>query len=123
MLDTCGTGAMAVAYAYPLTWIADAVGRGDRVREFFAHGAEGMPFVDAGREVLADDPIRAAQVLEAAGSLTDAAFARLRAAQMLVEEGRRVEADQQLGNALAFYRSVRATRYIREGEALLAATA
>src|SRR5436190_656656 len=51
------------------------------------------------------------------------AFARLRAAEQLVREGRRVEADVQLAQALAFWRSVGATRYIREGEALLAATA
>jgi len=41
----------------------------------------------------------------------------------LVEEGRRAEADEHLRRALAFYRSVRATRYIREGETLLAASA
>ena len=48
---------------------------------------------------------------------------RLRAAELLVADGRRAEADVQLQKALAFYRSVGATRYIREGEALLAATA
>ncbi len=48
---------------------------------------------------------------------------RLRAAERLVADGRRAEADVQLQKALAFYRSVGATRYIREGEALLAATA
>jgi hypothetical protein len=37
--------------------------------------------------------------------------------------GRRREADEQLRSALAFYRSVGATRYIRQGEALLAASA
>jgi class 3 adenylate cyclase/tetratricopeptide (TPR) repeat protein len=50
-------------------------------------------------------------------------YVRLRAAERLVAEGRRVEADAQLQRALAFWRSVGATRYIREGEALLAATA
>ena len=51
------------------------------------------------------------------------AFFRLRAAEQLVEEGRRPEADVQLRPALAFYRGVGATRYVREGEALLAASA
>jgi len=51
------------------------------------------------------------------------AAVRLRAAARLVAEGHRAEADAQLQQALAFYRSVGATRYIREGEALLAATA
>jgi hypothetical protein len=48
-------------------------------------------------------------------------YARLRAAERLLAEGGRGEADVQLQRALAFYRSVGATRYIREGEALLAA--
>ena len=51
------------------------------------------------------------------------AYARLRAAESLAAQGRRVEADEQLHAALAFYRSVSAKRYIREGEALLAASA
>ena len=51
------------------------------------------------------------------------AWVRLRAAQALVAENRRAEADEHLGRAVAFYRSVGATRYIREGEALFAATA
>ena len=44
-------------------------------------------------------------------------------AQTLIDDGRRAEADEQLQRALTFYRSVGATRYIREGEALLAASA
>ena len=51
------------------------------------------------------------------------AYARLRAAELLVGEGRRAEADAVLGQALAFWRSVGATAYVREGEALLAASA
>jgi len=42
---------------------------------------------------------------------------------VLVRDGRRAEADEQLQRALGFYRSVGATRYVREAEALLAATA
>jgi class 3 adenylate cyclase/predicted ATPase len=57
------------------------------------------------------------------GLKPDEAHARLRAARELVAEGRRPEADEQLGRALAFYRSVGAGRYVREGEALLAASA
>ena len=51
------------------------------------------------------------------------AYARLRVARQLVEEGRRAEADVQLQRSLAFWREVGATRYVREGEALLAASA
>lgn len=38
-------------------------------------------------------------------------------------KGRHAEADAQLARALAFYRSVRATRYLQQGEALLTASA
>jgi hypothetical protein len=40
-----------------------------------------------------------------------------------VREGRRAEADAELKRSLAFWRSVGATAYVREGEALLAASA
>jgi hypothetical protein len=49
------------------------------------------------------------------------AEARFRAGEKLVAEGRRGDADEQLAKALAFFRSVGATRYIREAEALLSA--
>jgi hypothetical protein len=54
---------------------------------------------------------------------TPAAFCRLRAAEAFVDEGRRAEADEQLRAAVAFYRGVGATRYVRESELLLAASA
>jgi hypothetical protein len=55
--------------------------------------------------------------------LSEEAFARLQAPRVLTERGERAEADVQLRKALAFYRSVGARAYVREGEALLAATA
>jgi hypothetical protein len=51
------------------------------------------------------------------------AYVRLRAADALVAEGRRSEADEQLGRALAYYRAVGASFYVAQGEALLAKTA
>ena len=47
---------------------------------------------------------------------------RLRLAKRLVDEGRQVEADEQLDLAIAFWRSVGATRYVREAEALRSPT-
>jgi hypothetical protein len=47
--------------------------------------------------------------------------ARLRAAEQLIAQRRYVEAERQLGRALSFYRSVGATRYVREAEQLGAA--
>ena len=50
-------------------------------------------------------------------------YACLRLAKEVLAEESRAEADAELRQALAFYRSVGATRFIREGEALLAETA
>jgi class 3 adenylate cyclase/tetratricopeptide (TPR) repeat protein len=57
------------------------------------------------------------------GALTEEARDRLWLAQQLIAEGRRAQGEPELHAALRFYRSVRATRYIREAEELLAASA
>jgi hypothetical protein len=75
-----------------------------------------------GRSLPYGEGVRA-EIYAETGSLPDEAFARLRAAEVLIGEGRRAQGDQELQRALAFYRSVNATAYIREGEALLARTA
>jgi hypothetical protein len=55
------------------------------------------------------------------GRMTASARVRLSAAEKLIQDARHAEAREQLDKALAFYRSVRATRYIRQAEQLLAA--
>jgi tetratricopeptide (TPR) repeat protein len=81
------------------------------------------PWVDAASAICSGEFRRAADILERIGYVTGEAYARLRAARQLVEEGRRPEADAELNRALAFYREVGASAYVREGEALLAASA
>ncbi len=81
------------------------------------------PWTEAVRAYGQRDFVAAAEILHGTGSRPEEADARLRAAERFVAEGRRAEADEQLHQALAFYRSVRATRYVRECEALLAASA
>jgi uncharacterized protein HemY len=78
---------------------------------------------DAAHALLDRDFDKAADIFKEAGQLNDAADARLRSAEKLVRQGRRAEADSQFREALAFYRSVGATRYVREAESLLAASA
>ncbi len=51
--------------------------------------------------------------------MTFAAEVRMSALRELVAAGRRAEADEQRAKVLAFYRSVGATRFIREAEDLL----
>jgi class 3 adenylate cyclase/tetratricopeptide (TPR) repeat protein len=66
------------------------------------------------------DFVRAADMWTEAGSPTWEARLRLRAAEELIETGRRTEGEAELAKALAFYRTVGATFYIERGEALLA---
>jgi DNA-binding SARP family transcriptional activator/predicted ATPase len=63
----------------------------------------------------------AADLLTEMGRVAATARVRLGAAEKLIEGGHHAEAGVQLDKALAFYRSVRATRYIRHAEALAAA--
>ena len=101
---------------------AARLGLGDEL----VRALEGYPesrWTNAVHAYLGGDFGRAADLLSRAGTRPDEAEARVRAAEQLIASGRRAEADAQLDLALAFYRSVGATRYLREAEALLAATA
>ena len=66
---------------------------------------------------------RAAGIFRKMGAAANEARCRLWLAEELIRQHRRPEADVELQRALAFYRSVAATRYIREGEVMLAASA
>jgi tetratricopeptide (TPR) repeat protein len=98
----------------------DALGRGQE----FLDRAPGLgmttPWLEAAMCWVRGELERAADLFFEIGSLPDEALARLRAAEKLGAAGRRPEADEQLARALAFWRSVGATRYVLEGEALLA---
>jgi class 3 adenylate cyclase len=63
--------------------------------------------------------VRAAEMWAEAGSPTWEARLRLRAAEELIQNGRRVEADEQAQKALAFYRTVGAAYYVDRLEALV----
>jgi class 3 adenylate cyclase/tetratricopeptide (TPR) repeat protein len=98
----------------------DALGRGREFLERAPGLGPSTPWFEAAMLWARGELVRAADVLGEIGSLPDEALARLRAAEKFVAAGRRPEADEQLARALAFWRSVGATRYIGEGEALLA---
>jgi class 3 adenylate cyclase len=101
---------------------AEILGRRDDARRWLAT-TRNSPWSDAARALTDQEFVRAAESLDSMGAARSAALARLRAAQELVKTGRRAEADDQLRRALNFFRSVGAARFIREGEALLAASA
>jgi class 3 adenylate cyclase/tetratricopeptide (TPR) repeat protein len=106
-----------------LMWVALALGRDAEVAEFAERDPVDSNWLRAVRAIAAGDLPGAAEIYDEMGALSAAALYHLRAAEQLVAEGRRAEADEQLRPALAFYRGLGATRYVREGEALLAASA
>jgi hypothetical protein len=65
----------------------------------------------------------AAGIFGGMGTRPHEAMARLRAGEQMMNLGRHADARAHLAEALAFFRSVRATRYLEEAEALLATTA
>src|SRR5215213_1544232 len=103
-------------------WVMRDLGFGDKYQVWLAKEPD-SPWRNAAELICAGDFARAADALAEIRNRPGEADARLRAARELVEEGRRAEADAQLNLALAFWREVGATRYVREGEALLAASA
>ena len=101
--------------------VADQLGMGNAVRAAFAtdrapHSREALIVAMAERRLVA-----AVEIATCHGGVDMAAVLRCVVAETLLEEGRAAEAGAQLEQALAFYRSVGGTRFIREIEAQLAA--
>ena len=69
------------------------------------------------------DFVRAAELFVERGYPALEAWARMNAAEELIESGRQAEGEAELEKALAFYRSVGATFFVERGEALLAQAA
>jgi class 3 adenylate cyclase/tetratricopeptide (TPR) repeat protein len=122
LVQSKGTG-LGGEWLVPLSIAAAAAGRGAEVESLLEDATLPTPWVRAARAYVAGEFAEAADFLGEIGAAPEEAFARLRAGQALVEAGRRAEADLQLERALAFYRAVGATRYIREAEGLFSASA
>ncbi|HEY6068850.1 MAG TPA: AAA family ATPase, partial [Gaiellaceae bacterium] len=104
-------------------WAAPAIGRRDEARRLLEAAPAVTPYGKAARALLNGDYASAAGVFRELGERENEALARLRAAEKLVGEGRPDAAAQLLEDALDFFRSVGATRYIAEADALLATRA
>jgi len=121
-------GADAVDLAYPYEGCTDCVlaaelvGRRDQARQWLSTRRD-LPWFVAARALADQEFMAAADSLDSMGAARSAAIARLRAAHEFVKTGRPAEADDQLRNALGFFRSVGATRFTREADALMAASA
>ncbi|HMI98820.1 MAG TPA: AAA family ATPase [Gaiellaceae bacterium] len=103
------------SYAYTGPDLAAALvelGRKEELSPVVALAPVSSLWLDAANAFAAGDYVHVADLYAEIGSLPDEADARLKAGH-----------DDQVRRALDFYRSVGATRYIREGEALLAASA
>jgi class 3 adenylate cyclase/tetratricopeptide (TPR) repeat protein len=102
-------------------WTLSAFGR---AAEFIQALPEtDSPWVRAAALFAAGDLGEAAELCARMGAVTEEARDRLFHAEALTQQNRRAEADVELERALAFYRSVGATRYIRMGEQLRAESA
>jgi hypothetical protein len=86
-----------------------------------AEGSSRGRWVAAALDYVNGDLERAAETYAHIGSLPDAAYTRLRAAERFAVDGQKTEAEAHCEKALAFYRSVGATRYIHEAESLRSA--
>ena len=104
----------AEAYLHVLSWTLTEAGRGEECASALEQYTR-SPFARIGLAFARGDPVGAADQCGEIGALASEAYCRLAAA--------RAGDLTQLEPALAFYRSVGATRYVREGEALLAASA
>jgi class 3 adenylate cyclase/tetratricopeptide (TPR) repeat protein len=105
-----------------LLWPAYDLGLARASSEIF-ETSHGSPWIEAALAVWRGDLETAADAYARHGATVLEADTRLRAAAQLRAAGNQVAADDQLARAIAFYRSVGATRRTRDAEALLAATA
>ena len=110
-------------WTLPLAYVLSGVDRTADFEKVAASAPISTRWLEAASAFAAGRFEEAAGVLAEIGAVADEALLRLRAAEALVEAGRRPEVDAHLRQALAFYRSVEATGYIRLAETLFAASA
>jgi hypothetical protein len=102
----------AVIYAHTVAWFGRLFGRDAEVEAIFSQKEADSRWLDAGWAVLAGDLRTAIDILAQIDAPAFGAFFRLKSGT-----------EPDVRAALDFYRRVRATRYVREGEAQLAASA
>jgi tetratricopeptide (TPR) repeat protein len=123
-LDPVGIPIAAwVAPVLELAWILTRLGRHDEFLKAAAKAKSKTKWLEAATALARGEVELAGDICEEIGVLPNEAYTRLRAAEKLLEQGRRADADAQLRSALEFYRSVGASFYIRQAEALMAESA
>ncbi|MHB8641589.1 MAG: ATP-binding protein [Gaiellaceae bacterium] len=111
--------ALFYTWLIALAWLLVDFGREPEMQT----AVRGGVWLATAEAIVGGDPSTAAAELERIGLRPYEAYTRLRIAEQLAAEGRQVEAQAHLDRALAFYRSVGATAYVRRAEALLPASA
>ena len=104
-------------------WAAKTVGSTHELDRLLAGQKRQTTWIVATRAILGGAYGEAAELFARMETRPHEAYTRLRAAETLIADNRRTEADEQLEKALAFFRSVGATRYVREAEAIRTVTA
>jgi tetratricopeptide (TPR) repeat protein len=100
-------------------WLLRDLGReGDLSRAL--KSAPMTPWVDAARAITASDFAESVKLAARMAAPAVEAYARLRAGEAMLAADGRTEALAELEKAVEFYRSVGATHYVRQAEALLA---
>ena len=102
-----------------IAWVAESLGCTDPVRELAARAPEEYVWRQAVLAVLDHDYERAASIFRRVGHV-DEGYAQLLDGERLLAEGRPVEADVRLREAIGFWRALEATAYVRRAEELLA---
>ena len=127
-LATQGAGIVgALNTAFPtladVAWVFRDLGREE---EFAAAVLDAEPidgpWKDASRAIVEGDLVQAAETIDGMGHPAGAAYARLRAAEALATARLEAESAAQRGAAEAFYGKVGATRFLRDLEAIGAAS-
>jgi class 3 adenylate cyclase/tetratricopeptide (TPR) repeat protein len=98
-----------------LIFVADQIGRGDPVRDCLRAMQPRAGYRTIALELaMTGDLVRAAERAKEAGFRSTEAYIRTEAGRQLLEKGLHAQANEQFGQALAFYDSVGATKFIRE---------
>jgi tetratricopeptide (TPR) repeat protein len=106
-----------------LAVVLQPLGRGAELVALAGTVARPTPWLQAATAIARGHFNRAADIYAAIGSLPDKAYVHLRAAEQQLSTGRTAEAKAQLQQALAFYRQVAATGYLRQADELVATSA
>jgi class 3 adenylate cyclase len=114
---------LAASWVIDLARVLTELGRGAELAQAASRAGARTRWLDAAETYVAGDFRSAAAILAEIGAAPEEADARLRAAEALLASGDRRDGEHELARALAFYRSVGASAYVRTGEGLPAASA